>query len=571
MASINDDAPEKGSMAAELIRIAKNAELFRSPEGKLYSTVPVENAWLTYELASDNYKHWLNRQYYNLLHRPANSRSLQEAIDTLSGMARFGSAVNEVFIRVGSKDEKLYIDLGDDTGRAVEISRDGWSVISRPPVKFRRTKGMLPLPEPVKGGSVMELGEHVNLKGDDLTLAIGWILAALRPTGPYPILVENGAQGSSKSTTAKMLRALVDPSHMPLRSEARNVQDLMIAADNSWVLAFDNVSRIGQDLSDGLCRIATGGAMATRKLYSNNEEAIHQASRPVLLNGITDLLSRGDLIERALVVSLPAIPENQRKVEREIWKKFEDAQPRILGGLYDGLACALRLESQTTLPKLPRLADLAIWVTAAEPALGWNSGTFLEAHSKNQESANGLAIESSPVAQAILENIGLHSFEGTAAELLDELNEWATPNLKKQRQWPSSPKALKSEMQRLVPVLKKEGLEISFSQTSGALSRKLIKIASILKSCDASDAGTDKANLMTTQVSPRRGLPEGFGDPLPPPPSVASVAGVADNVTEFWKPSPSVVSKVSGLPEGFALNPLPERTKVTPPLDDEPF
>ena len=61
----------------------------------------------------------------------------------------------------------------------------------------------------------------------------------------------------------------------------------MIAATNGWCLAFDNVSVIQAWLSDALCRLATGGGFATRGLYTDDEETIIDAQRPVVLNGVT--------------------------------------------------------------------------------------------------------------------------------------------------------------------------------------------------------------------------------------------------------------------------------------------
>jgi ABC-type antimicrobial peptide transport system ATPase subunit len=47
---------------------------------------------------------------------------------------------------------------------------------------------------------------------------MAWLCAALRPTGPYPLLAISGEQGSVKTVLSKMLRALVDPNAAPLRS-----------------------------------------------------------------------------------------------------------------------------------------------------------------------------------------------------------------------------------------------------------------------------------------------------------------------------------------------------------------
>src|SRR5262249_45420596 len=154
---------------------------------------------------------------------------------------------------------------------------------------------------------------------EDWYLLVAWMLAALRPQGPYPLLCLHGEQGSAKSTLARLLRASIDPNAANLRSDPREGRDVMIAATNGWVIALDNLSSLQPWLSDCLCRLATGGGYATRELYSDNEEFILDAQRPVVLTSIEDLASRGDLLDRAIVETLPAIPEERRRPEKELW------------------------------------------------------------------------------------------------------------------------------------------------------------------------------------------------------------------------------------------------------------
>ena len=126
---------------------------------------------------------------------------------------------------------------------------------------------------------------------------LAWLIQALRPQGPYPVLILQGEQGSAKTTIERMLRALVDPSTAPLRTTPRNEHDLYIAATNTWVLAFDNISNLQPWLSDALCRLSTGGGFTTRTLYENREQELFDAMRPVILNGISDVATRPDLFD----------------------------------------------------------------------------------------------------------------------------------------------------------------------------------------------------------------------------------------------------------------------------------
>ena len=166
---------------------------------------------------------------------------MQSALQVIEGRAHFEGSERKVFVRVGGAGGKVYIDLGDDAWRAIEIDANGWRIIKDPPVRFRRASGMRPLRVPVKGTSVEDLKPFLNI-GTGFELVAFWLLAALRDRGPYPILVVSGEQGSAKSTFTTILRSLVDPNTAPLRALPREDRDLFIAANNGHLLAFDNLS-----------------------------------------------------------------------------------------------------------------------------------------------------------------------------------------------------------------------------------------------------------------------------------------------------------------------------------------
>jgi len=101
----------------------------------------------------------------------------------------------------------------------------------------------------------------------------------LRAGGPYPLLAISGEQGSAKTVLSKLLKDLIDPNAAPVRSLSREERELMIAANNGYLLAFDNVSGLSVWLSDALCRLASGGSFAVRQLYTDDEEILFQACR----------------------------------------------------------------------------------------------------------------------------------------------------------------------------------------------------------------------------------------------------------------------------------------------------
>ena len=209
--------------------------------------------------------------------------------------------------------------------------------------------------------------------------------------------------------------------HCALAYPARDARDLFIAANNGHVLAFDNVSRMPDWISDTLCRLSTGGGFATRQLYTNQDEVLFDAARPVILNGIEDMVRRPDLADRGLFLTLEAIPENRRRPQAELRAAFKAERPRILGVLLDAVVEGLKRLPTTCPPKLPRMADFALWATACETAL-WPAGTFEAAYNSNRDEAIEAVIEADPVADAVRTLTQTRTvWTGTATELLDTL------------------------------------------------------------------------------------------------------------------------------------------------------
>src|SRR5262249_21247611 len=159
-----------------------------------------------------------------------------------------------------------------------------------------------------------------------------------------------------------------------------------------------------------------------------------------ILNGIAEVVTKSDLLDRSILIYLPQIDRKKRKLERVIDRDFAKAQPRILGALLDATSKGLRrLNEGATLVEMRRLTDFAEWVTACEPALGLGEGQFLEAYRNNQEKANGLAIEASPVAQAIVAMVAdcqdWHGTTGGLMKILDGRLEASGENPKKKNSW----------------------------------------------------------------------------------------------------------------------------------------
>lgn len=475
IAEESGDTTGRGPKQADiLIDLAQTAELFHTPDGAGYADLDINGHRETWPIRAKGFRRWLARRFFDATQGAPSSEALQSALNVIEAKAHFDAPERSVHIRVGGQDGRLYLDLGDEEWRAVEIDATGWRVIDNPPVRFRRAAGLQTLPMPVKGGSVETLRSFLNVQSDaDFVLVVAWALAVLRNRGPYPVIVLSGEQGSAKSTFSSILRSLLDPNTAPLRALPREDRDLFIAANNGHVLAFDNVSGLPAWISDTLCRLSTGGGFAVRQLYSDQDEVLFDAARPVILNGIEEIVTRPDLADRAVFLTLEPISEENRRPEGELWAAFDAERPRILGVLLDAVVEGLKRLPDTHLPRLPRMADFALWATACETAL-WPAGTFWAAYCGNRDEAVEGVIEADPVATAVRALMPLRTeWTGTASELLGALSEQVGERAAKGKSWPDSPRALSGRLRRAATFLRKIGIEIVFGREGRARTRTI--------------------------------------------------------------------------------------------------
>ena len=476
IAEENGDAGRGPTQADILIDLAQAADLFHAPDGTGFADLDINGHRETWPIRAKGFRRWLARRFFEETGGAPSSEALQSALNVIEAKAHFDAPERQVHIRVGGLDGRLYLDLGDEAWRAIEIDATGWRIVDNPPVRFRRASGMKVMPIPVGGGSIETLRSFLNVQSDtDFVLVVAWALACLRTRGPYPVIVLSGEQGSAKSTFSSILRALLDPNTAPLRALPREDRDLFIAASNGHVLAFDNVSGLPAWISDTLCRLATGGGFAVRQLYTDQDEVLFDAARPVILNGIEDIVTRPDLADRAVFLTLEPIPEERRRPEAELWAAFEAERPRILGVLLDAVVEGLKRLPNIHLPRLPRMADFALWATACETAL-WPDGTFWSAYCGNRDEAVEGVIEADPIAAAVRAVMGTRTvWTGNASDLLGALGEVVGERVTKSKTWPDSPRALSGRLRRAATFLRKIGIEITFER-EGRSRTRIIRI-----------------------------------------------------------------------------------------------
>jgi len=328
---------------------------------------------------------------------------------------------------------------------------------------------MRPLPMPKRGGSIELLRKFANVKprdeksvADEIVLLVAYALAALRPNSSYPVLCLAGEQGSGKSTLVRFLGSLVDPHSPQLRTLPSEERDLIVAARHAHFISFDNISSLSDTMSDAICRLSTGGGHGERELYTNREESTFEGRRPVCLNGIEEVATKPDLVSRSVILLLTAINPSDQRDDKEIEKAFEVAGPELFGALLDGLVSGLLNLSDIKISNKPRMADFALWAEACTRAY-WPAGTFLRAYWQNIEAANEIALEASPVGDAVRQFMAnKNSWTGTASSLLALLTPLVPDALVRERSWPKTASALSGKLRRAAPPLRKIGIDVAF-------------------------------------------------------------------------------------------------------------
>jgi hypothetical protein len=445
-----------------------------------YATATQNSVRKNYIIQTSTFRDWLQLAWMASGRLPVDMSALEQAEFTLAAIAKAEGTRQTAEVRVAEHEGNVYLDLCNDKWEAVKVTAQGWAVITDPPVKFVRYSGMLDLPAPQAGGSIDLLRNVINVARDeDFMLLVAWLVGALNPHGPYAILGSHGEQGTAKSTAAKFTRMLIDPNACPLRRPHQNVRDLFIAANNSRVCAYDNISGVSEELSNALCSIATGGGYGIHTNYSDKDETLFDVCRPIIFNGINEVANRPDLLDRCVAITLGAIPEEQRKRERGpdgIFTEFERVRSLVLGTLLDAVSVALRDRDSVTIDRLPRMADFAHWATAAVPAFGWKRGEFLDNYRGNVTSSTSVVLDDSCIHRPLLRLLDKCVDQWpdpdqirSPEDLLEELNRVATIGERNLREWPTRGRTLAGMLRKLAPAFRKAGVFIVIGerQTTG--------------------------------------------------------------------------------------------------------
>lgn len=415
---------------------------------------PVESAMFT---------HHIQTTYKRMRHRIPSKIALQTIYSWLLNEARAMGKPVIPMVRVKHVGNALWYNMCDKDFRAIRLDGDGWEIVESIPdsVPLIRANSAQSYEEPDPNGDLGLLRQYLGgsqLSDVNWTLIVGFLLASMREEKEYPVLSISGVQGSGKTTICNILLALIDPHHDTAATFPKGEEDIAVAARARHVLVYDNISNIKRDMSDTLCKIATGLTIMKRALYTNHTLNQYTVTRPVILNGIPDLVERDDLARRVMAIYLDDSPFKDPRSIKEILDAFEKDKAKILGGLLNVLSVCYRKQYDLNVNATLGFRSVVQWVEAGAEALGWESGKFLDIYNNNRLSTTTNVIDVDPFAKLLVEVMTEKKiFEGTYddfVQLCYTVKNYPPKTI------PSNVKWLLDNLRRLKPALKQHGIQI---------------------------------------------------------------------------------------------------------------
>jgi len=467
----SNDQPQEKSLANKIIELIINdCELVHNQQKEPYVILNKAGLRQVYSINSKSFSDLVASKYFASKKSALSEASLKTAISTLAGKAVYEGKCVEIFTRIAKTDEGYWLDLCNDKWEAVLIKKVGWKVLSGGSIPlFSRSNSMQPIPMPLAKHSLDPFWDLVNIPPEYRLIVVAWLLECLRSDTPHVVMEFVGEQGSAKSTTQRLLKMLIDPNVANLRAAPKKVEDVWIGAINSHLVSFENISYLGQEYQDALCVMATGGAHATRTLYTNKEEVIIELRKPIILNGITVNVTAQDLLDRSLHIELP--PVKTRLQSRDVEKAFALQYAEFVGALLDQFVAALNVLDGIVIAEedKPRMVDFSYLGEAVFQANGFSENIFIDLYKSMRQKGVHRTIESSPIGLSLLTHLQ-NNPEGWTGKLIELLAQLNTNKPIGETNWPRSAKGMGDALRRLSPALRTLGFNcISNQKTSGSI------------------------------------------------------------------------------------------------------
>lgn len=424
------------------------------------------------EVYGNDYKKFVRYMYYTRYQKAVPKDALQRVLDTLAVKAQIEGKEITPAHRCAYHDGKIYYYLADREQTVICIDENGYRVIAESPVPFIKKQNMSEQVLPKRAKDTLK---KMGMKywqfatADDRILH--WILLISRfiAEGSQPLVYYFGDRGSAKSTSMRLDKMIVDPSEIDIKALPKSISDAVAAVSNQYMVSFDNVSRISDELSDIFCIVATHGYYSKKMLYSNNQEFAIKLNARVSFSGITNLSTKPDLIDRMVCLKLNRIDSSNRRTEEEIMKEFQTDLPYILDKIFRILSKAIPIYNDLKLERLPRMADFAKWGYAIAEALGYGGERFLRIYENNQADLLENLVSEDSLITVLIEAMKKHNyFKGTVTELLVSLTNMAEKmEIDTRVGWARDASSLSRKLYENQSVLSMFGISVNRGKSNG--------------------------------------------------------------------------------------------------------
>lgn len=491
---------------------------------EVYAIVETNSHVETLYLESPRARHWLNNEYSKYF--DTNEIHSHDFFNTVLGAIIARAQMNEtprvkIYNRVAQLDNEIWYDLGTPDWQAIRITKDGIKTVkldADSPV-FRRTQSMQQqvMPQAGRDNALDELADLLHIIPKDRLVFKIHVVVLFLEKYPIPMMVFDGTAGSLKTTATATIKRIVDPAgrekedNVSMMAEKRD--DLIIQIYNRYLSSFDNVSKVDLKTSDVLCRAITGSSNPKRKLFTNNDEAIQNFKRKIVLNGIVPTLEYPDLQTRLLSYARERIEETDRITEQEFSQKLEALLPVVLGKIFITLCEAIRKypDVKDRIKPRTRMSDFEVWGETISRILGNNENEFLNSYYEKLKEGSISSHDTYPLVTTIQSFMdGKEEYENTVANLYHHLVTKAEDtgiNLQsKYIRFPRSPNKLKKDLVIVDSLLRNIGFIVEtyhYTKNDG----KFTKNTSIVK-ITRKDAQTPLFPQVSSPSSPSSPPPD---------------------------------------------------------------
>lgn len=556
-----DDDNKKTARAKKALElaVAHSKELFVNEFGRPFAAMkmPSDGHVEVHPMDESKFKNWISGIYYSTCDELLNDDDLKKIVRILTAKADFDGNIprRKLDLRVRGYNTKeynnssdaengdnnnnnnngvgsvgsfgelvedfdaIYYDLTNKKWEAIKITPEGWEIDKHPPFLFRRFGGEAPQVYPDRNYEFNVLDKWVdllNLKPDyadsqKIVVKVKQVTDFWPNTTAKPILVLQSSQGSGKTTGFELMRDLVDPNSTLTMSMPKDEAQLKQCLAHNYMSYFDNLSDITDEQSNILCRGVTGAGDRKRKLYENDEDIVYGYRRIEGVNGITNIVTKSDLLDRGLAVDFAEIPKDKRELLRIIRRNHLELKPKVLAFCLDVISEVLAERKKwkgideyyfglkdviAANGGLPRMADwgilgeqVATVIARKEGDTKYKPGTFLQAFDKNLEILNTEALKSSLLAEALISfmtnrevMLKVNEWEGSATMLLSTLNDFIAVNSEsikintRAKAWPQDPAVLGSQLAKIKTNLAPMGINIESTRTKHNVIHKITKV-----------------------------------------------------------------------------------------------